>query len=77
MFFWEESCGRYVAKAKTEMGTLGTTIFSPFSSHGLLTTLLSTPRKQRDKHFNKLYDSMIKLLSPDLAENPYQSITKE
>jgi hypothetical protein len=70
MSYWEERMGIWAAKAKTEMSALGTIVYSPFCSHKLLITLLSTPRKYRDRHHNKLYNLMIKDFSPEAAKIP-------
>jgi hypothetical protein len=70
MSYWEERMGVWAAKAKTEMGALGKIVYSPFCSHKLLITLLSTPRKYRDRHNNKLYNLIIKELSPAAARIP-------
>ncbi len=77
MFYWEEKMGNWAAKAKTEMSILGTVMYSPFCSHRLLTTLLSTSRKQRDVHFNVLYNSIIKKLCPDLPKIPVNPSKKK
>jgi|WetSurSiteA1Bulk_404760.scaffolds.fasta_scaffold01899_4 hypothetical protein len=75
MFYWEEKMGKWAAKAKTEMSAIGTLVYSPFCSHELLTTLLSTPRKFRDENSNKLYDRIINIYSPkaiNIPTNPSQ-----
>jgi hypothetical protein len=72
MFYWEEKMGNWAAKGKTEASMNGL-VYSPFCSHILLDTLLSTDRAQRDKHFNTLYDTMLRMMSPkalDLPVNP-------
>jgi hypothetical protein len=69
MFYWEERTGNWAAKGKTE-GALRGNVFSPFSSHILLETLLSTNRADRDKHFNTLYDTILKILSPNALDVP-------
>ncbi len=63
MFYWEEKMGNWLAKTKTEMNALGIDMLSPFNSRGLLGLLLSTKRRHRDSHFNRLYDLMISELS--------------
>ncbi len=70
MSYWEERMGIWAAKAKTEMSALGAIVYSPFCSHKLLITLLSTPRKYRDRHHNKLYNLIIKDFSPIAAKIP-------
>jgi hypothetical protein len=70
MFYWEERMGNWAAKAKTETSNLGTIMYSPFSSHRLLTTLLSTDRKERDKRVNRLYHSIMHRFSPEAAKLP-------
>lgn len=70
MFYWEEKMGHWASKAKTEMSSLGTIVYSPFCSHKLLITLLSVPRKYRDSHYNKLYNLMIKEFSPGAFRIP-------
>jgi hypothetical protein len=63
IFYWEEKMGNWAAKAKTEAHALGRDILSPFNSRELLMLLLSTERKYRDSHFNRLYDLIINELS--------------
>lgn len=63
MFYWEEKMGNWAAKAKTEANALGKMIVSPFNSRDLLTLLLSTNRKYRDSHQNRLFDRIIFYLS--------------
>jgi|WetSurSiteA1Bulk_404760.scaffolds.fasta_scaffold176153_1 hypothetical protein len=63
LFHWEERMGNWALKAKTEMGALGVTIYSPFYSHKLFEILLSALRKYRDQHFNIRYDLVIKKCS--------------
>jgi len=70
MFYWEEKMGIWGAKSKTEMNQLGMSIFSPFCSREFLKILLSTPRKDRDSQHNKLYDIIIKKLSPEVSRIP-------
>jgi hypothetical protein len=70
MSYWEERMGVWAAKAKTEMSALGTIVYSPFCSHKLLITLLSTPRKYRDRHNNRLYNLIIKGFSPKASRIP-------
>lgn len=77
MFYWEEKMGNWAAKAKTEMSVMGTIIYSPFCSHKLLTTLLSTPRNQRDEYSNTLYDMIINKFSPDVYKIPINPSTKK
>jgi hypothetical protein len=69
MFYWEERMGNWAAKGKTE-SSLSTSIYSPFCSRKLLVTLLSTSRKDRDSHFNVLYDEMIRAMSPAAVKIP-------
>ncbi len=74
MFYWEERMSHWVAKGKTEMGALGVTVYSPFSSRILLTTLLASPRKCRDYYINRLYKQIIKDFDPEALRipiNPY------
>ena len=63
LFYWEEKMGNWAAKSKTESNIFNQNIFSPFNSRELLIELLSTDRKLRDSHFNKLYNEIIKYLS--------------
>jgi hypothetical protein len=76
MFYWEEKMGNWAAKAKTEMNSLGIPIYSPFCSHKLLETLLSTPRDSRDKHLNKLYTAIIHQLVSEAKDIPINPTTK-
>ena len=70
MFYWEERTGIWVAKEKTMMNAFGMVVFSPFCSRDLLTLLLSTPRKDRDKHINRLYNAILLELSPHALKIP-------
>lgn len=63
MFYWEEKMGNWAAKFKTESHALDINFISPFNSRDLLKLLLSTKRKSRDSHFNRLYDLIIYELS--------------
>jgi len=63
MFYWEEKMGNWAAKSKTETHALDRDMLSPFNSIELLKLLLSTKRKDRDSHFNRLYDLIIYELS--------------
>jgi len=63
MFYWEEKMGNWAAKSKTENHALCIDILSPYNSRELLKLLLSTKRKDRDSHFNRLYDLIIYELS--------------
>ncbi|MDZ7739357.1 MAG: hypothetical protein U5K32_09920 [Bacteroidales bacterium] len=76
MFYWEERIGNWAAKAKTEMSSLGREVYSPYSSHLLLETLLSTPRRQRDRQRNKLYNLIIKEFSPENSNIPVNPHSK-
>jgi len=55
--------GNWQAKSKTEAHALDRNVLSPFNSRKLLKLLLSTKRKDRVSHFNRLYDLMIYELS--------------
>ena len=70
MFYWEERMANISAKAKTEMSSMGKVVYSPFCSHSVLTTLLSTPRKLRDPYINTLHKLMVKKLSRGMPEVP-------
>lgn len=63
MFYWEDKMGIWSAKGKSENFALGRDIIIPYNSRSLLKLLLSTKRKNRDSHFNHLYDMLIKELS--------------
>lgn len=77
MIYWEEKMGNWAAKAKTESAALNRQVISPFNSHELLKTLLSVPRKYRDSYNNKLYDLIIKEMSPEAAKIPINPGRKE
>lgn len=68
MFYWEEKMGNWAAKSKTETYALGKDVIYPFNSRDLLCLLLSTNRKNRDSHFNRLYDLIISELSKNRKE---------
>lgn len=70
MFYWEEKMVNWAAKAKTESNALGKSVFSPFNSRELLEVLLSTKRKYRDSHNNKLYNKIIENLSNEASKLP-------
>ena len=77
MFYWEEKMGNWAAKAKTEASALGRNVFTPFCSRELLITLLSTQRKYRDSHHNKLYNKIIKNFSPKVSKIPINPCKKQ
>ena len=77
MFYWEEKMGNWAAKSKSEANALGRTVLSPFNSRELLQTLLSTQRKYRDSHFNKLYDKIIYNFSPQALAVPINPSRKQ
>ena len=70
MFYWEEKMAKWAAKGKTVMGTLNHIVYSPFCSHKLLTILLSTPRRHRDKYYNILYQNIFRKLGPEVETVP-------
>jgi hypothetical protein len=70
MFYWEDKMGNWAAKAKTEWGSLGISLLSPFNSRELLMTLLSTERKFRDSSNNLLYNEIIRIFSPEALDIP-------
>lgn len=76
MFYWEERMSNWAAKTKTEMSSLGREVYSPYSSHYLIESLLSTPRRQRDRQKNRLYNLMIKDFSPETAHIPVNPNSK-
>lgn len=75
MFYWEERMGNWAAKKKTE-SALSREVYSPFCSRKLLTILLSTPRKDRNRYVNKLYNTMIGLMSPVAKKIPINPTTE-
>lgn len=80
MFYWEEKMGNWCAKMKTETNALGVNVLSPFNSRGLLKLILSTNRKRRDSHYNKLYNSIIYELSgkdKEILKIPINPCTKQ
>lgn len=76
MFYWEERMSNWAAKGKTEMSSLGREVYSPYSSHFLIESLLSTPRRQRDRQKNKLYMLLIKEFSPETSHIPVNPNSK-
>lgn len=80
MFYWEEKMGNWGAKAKTENHALGRDLISPFNSRELLMLLLSTKRKDRDSHFNRLYNLIVYELSgkdKEIMKIPINSCRKQ
>ena len=78
MYYWEEkNLGVYVAKEKTIMRAIGREVFSPFCSRDLLVLLLSTPQKDRDYCFNKLYKMIMLELSPNALKVPVNPCFKK
>jgi len=69
MLYWEENCGNWVAKGKTEVMTVSE-LFSPFNSRDLITTLLSVDEKYRGKQHPTLYRSITMLLWKDVLQVP-------
>jgi hypothetical protein len=63
LFYWEERIGNWCAKKKTETLSTNKRGATPFNSRELLQLMLSTPRKDRDKHASLLYDTMLVILS--------------
>lgn len=76
MFYWEEKMGNWAAKSKTE-AAMDRVIYSPFCSRELLVTLLSTKRMYRDSHNNKLYNAIIRNLSPKAVGIPINPCRKQ
>lgn len=68
MFYWEERMGIWLSKGRTEMNAMGKTVKSPFNSRALIELLLTVKRKDRDVHFNKLQNEIIRILSDDNPE---------
>jgi hypothetical protein len=62
-FYWEEKMGNWAAKSKTELYAVGRDVISPFNSRALLCLLLASNRKDRDSHFNRLYNLIISELA--------------
>ena len=78
MYYWEaKNLGVYAAKEKTMMRAIGREVFSPFGSRDLLVLLLSTPQKDRDYCFNKLYNMIMLELSPDALKVPINPCLKK
>ncbi len=69
MLYWEENCGNWVAKGKTEAMTVSE-LFSPFNSRELLITLLSVNEKNRGKQNPILYKHITQLLWKDVLKVP-------
>lgn len=69
MLYWEENCGNWAAKGKSEVLT-ASELFSPFNSRELLVTLLSVDEKYRDKQNPVLYKHIIKYLWEDVLQVP-------
>jgi len=80
MFYWEEKMGNWAAKSKTESIALDRDVISPFNSRELLRLLLSTKRKYRDSHLNRLYNLIIYELSEkneEIAKIPINQCRKQ
>lgn len=69
MLYWEENCGNWAAKGKSEVLT-ASELYSPFNSRELLITLLSVDEKYRDKQNPVLYKHIIKHLWGDVLQVP-------
>ncbi len=70
MLYWEENCGNWVAKYKSESRILGLKTFSPFNSRELLLSLYGLPKKYRRKQNPVVYKKMIEILWPEVLHVP-------
>lgn len=70
MLYWEENCGNWVSKLKTENRFMGYEIYSPFNSRDFLLTIYGLPKKYRRKQNPIVYKNMIKLLWPEVLAYP-------
>ncbi len=77
MLHWEENCGNWVAKTKTERRIRGFKAFSPFNSRELILTLYGVHKKYRHKENPVLYRKMINLLWPDVLQVPVNPGVKQ
>jgi len=68
MFFWNEKGCNSCGKAYTEEKALGFFNVTPYNSRELLNLMLNVKRRYRDLHFNKLYENLIKELTPKWEE---------
>ena len=69
MLYWEENCGNWVAKAKTE-AMMVSELYSPFNSRALLINLLSVDEKYRGKQNPILYRHITEILWKDVLQVP-------
>lgn len=76
MLYWEDKIGIRGAKEKTMSNQLDQPFFTPYCSHDLLTILLSTEQKFRDRYVGELSRLMILELHPDALELPINPCLK-
>jgi hypothetical protein len=70
MLYWEENCGNWVAKTKSQNRIMGINSFSPFNSRELILTLYGLPKKYRRKQNPVVYKKMIEILWPEVLQVP-------
>lgn len=70
MLYWEENCGSWISKQKSESRLMGVEIYSPFNSREFLLTIYGLPKKYRKKQNPIIYYKMIKKLWPEVMAYP-------
>ena len=76
MFYWEERIGVWGAKGRTMQNAIGIYGVTPYCSRDLITTMLSTPRKDRNHYINKLYYKILLNMSKDALKIPINPMKK-
>lgn len=75
IIYWEHKMANWAASAKS-LYNLHNTVISPFNNRYLLSLLLSTERKDRDKYFHKIYHTILSAIDTWLTEIPINPTKK-
>lgn len=73
--YWEHRMPNWVGSVKS-IYNLYTTVLSPFNNRELLSILLSSDRKDRDKYFNKIYRNILQKIDKIFVEIPINPTKK-
>lgn len=66
---WENKFANSIAATKS-LCNLQTNMISPYNNRDLQTLLLSSKSKYRDLHLNTLYEEIVSILAPEIAQIP-------
>jgi len=73
---WEQDITNFAAKRTLYMSFI-TKAFSPFNSRLIINTILSAPRKSRDKHLHPYYKKYLKQFHPELTIFPINPTSRK